>query len=167
LNLRGGSDADAWYAAEVRASRERLIEFYDIPLSPTRRPTRRQLLAVLEVLDRCRYPLLIHCKSGADRTGLATGLYLMQERGEPPDQAVRAFSLAFGHVPIGGPEHLHEPFLEYGAWLRTHHWAHSRERLRAWVEHDYQASDMAAQAPTITPGPRLQAHAHSKRSVTR
>ena len=77
---------------------------------------------LLDLFDSCRYPLLIHCKSGADRTGLASGLYLMARRGVPPGEALRAFSVLHGHFPIGGPEHLHEPIEEYAAWLRTGAW---------------------------------------------
>src|SRR4051794_5957964 len=129
LNLRGGSSQDHWYAAEVRATGERGIDFYDLPMSATRRPRRRELLILLDLFERCRYPLLIHCKSGSDRTGLATALYLMTRKNEPPDQALRAFALDYGHVPLFGPKHLHEPLQEYSAWLESHDLAHTPERF--------------------------------------
>jgi protein tyrosine phosphatase (PTP) superfamily phosphohydrolase (DUF442 family) len=109
LNLRGGSRADPWYAAEVDAARDLGIAFYDLPLGATRRPSRRELLLLLDLFDRCRYPLLIHCKSGSDRTGLASALYLMARRGVAPERALDAFSIGYGHFPIGGPQRLHEP----------------------------------------------------------
>src|SRR4029077_7746227 len=77
LNLRGGTPADWWYEAEVKAAQASGVWFYDFPLSATRRPTRRELLVLIDILKSCSYPLLIHCKSGADRTGLASALYLM------------------------------------------------------------------------------------------
>ena len=55
--------------------------YYDLPLSATRRPTRRELLQLIDLLETCSYPLLIHCKSGADRTGLASALYRLVRRG--------------------------------------------------------------------------------------
>jgi protein tyrosine phosphatase (PTP) superfamily phosphohydrolase (DUF442 family) len=155
LNLRGGSEADPWYAAEVRATRDLGVDFYDLPLSATQRPSRRELLVLLDLFGRCRYPLLIHCKSGSDRTGLATGLYLMVARGVTPQEALGAFSLLHGHVPIGGPQRLHEPFEEYAAWLHDRHLAHSPDRLRRWVEREYRADDTVAAVPPIEPGPRL------------
>ena len=158
LNLRGGSEADGWYAAELRASRQRGIDFYDVPLSPVRRPTRQELLAVLDVLERCRYPLLIHCKSGADRTGLVSGLYLMARRGESPEQALGAFSIAHGHIPIGGPEHLHEPFQEYDTWLKANHLTHSPQRFQTWVEHEYQPDEPSRHVIAVRPGPRPKPH---------
>src|SRR6185312_4758632 len=108
LNLRGGSDADPWYAAEVAATKRLEVDFYDLPLVATVRPSRKQLLTVLELLDRCKYPLLIHCKSGSDRTGLVSGLYLMSRKGVAPERAEGAFSLYYGHVPLLGTRHLHE-----------------------------------------------------------
>jgi len=157
LNLRGGSPADSWYAAEVRATSEQGVDFYDLSLSATRRPRRHELLILLDLFERCRYPLLIHCKSGSDRTGLATALYLMSRRGESPDLALRAFSLRYGHVPLGGPEHLHEPLEEYGAWLKAQDLVHRPERLRAWVEQVYVSDDPVHDVPSLQPGPRKPA----------
>jgi hypothetical protein len=158
VNLRGGSEADWWYAAEVRGARARGIDFYDIPLSAVRRPTRRELLLLLELFGRCRYPLLIHCKSGADRTGMVSALYLMDRRGVPPEEAMRAFSVAYGHFPVGGPEHLHEPFLEYAAWLKERSLGHSPARLRFWIEHEYRAEDAVPEMISVRPGPRARYH---------
>ncbi len=154
LNLRGGSFSDSFYAEEVRVTREQGVDFYDHFLSADRRPTRRELLVLLDLFDRCRYPLLIHCKSGSDRTALASGFYLMAKRGESPQQALRAFSLRYGHFAMGGTEHLHEPFLEYAAWLDRQHLANSPERLREWVEHDYVSQGASSTFQPLRPGPR-------------
>jgi protein tyrosine/serine phosphatase len=154
LNLRGGSDADPWYAAEVATTRRLGVDFYDLPLVATVRPSRKQLLTVLDVLDRCKYPLLIHCKSGSDRTGLVSGLYLMSRKGVAPDRAEDAFSLYYGHLPILGTRHLHEPFREYAEWLRSRQLAHTPERLRNWVARDYRAVDAYAEIVPLPTGPR-------------
>ena len=156
LNLRGGSDTDPWYADEVRAMRERKVDFYDLPLSATRRPTRRELLVVLDLLDRCRYPLLIHCKSGSDRTGLVSALYRLAILGEGPDRALEAFSVRYGHVGALGTERLHEPFEEYASWLKGRNLAHSPATFRRWVESDYRADDARIAYPPLAPGPRTR-----------
>ena len=158
LNLRGGSRADDWYEREVRVARERNVSFYDLPLSATRRPARRELLVLIDLLDRCPYPLLIHCKSGSDRTGLATALYRLVELRDPPEEALRAFSIAYGHVPLNGPQHLHEPLLEYGSWLKEQRIAHTPERFREWVAHVYHSDDPDEDAGVtpLAPGPRTR-----------
>lgn len=156
LNLRGGSTKDSWYADEVRTTGELGVDFYDLPMSATKRPTRRELLMLLDVFERCRYPLLIHCKSGADRTGLASGLYLMAARGASVDEAMGEFSIEHGHVPIGGPQRLHEPFREYKTWLKDRNLPHNRDRLRAWVEAEYRADDRPSRYEPPRVGPRIR-----------
>jgi protein tyrosine phosphatase (PTP) superfamily phosphohydrolase (DUF442 family) len=154
LNLRGGSRDDPYYANEVRLTAQRGIDFYDFPMSATRRPTRRELLVLLDLFERCRYPLLIHCKSGSDRTGLASALYLMAVSGKPPKQARRAFSVYYGHVPVGGTARLHEPFDEYQRWLASQGLSHSAAHFRSWVEHAYPADDRDAPILPLPTGPR-------------
>src|SRR5262249_53450948 len=130
LNLRGGSPSDSWYADEVRVTGESAVNFYDLPLSAIRRPTRRELLLLIDTFECAPYPLLIHCKSGSDRTGLASALYRLVRLGEPPERALDSFAYSHGHFPVGGPEHLHEPLLEYESWLRAQKLEHTPARFR-------------------------------------
>ena len=154
LNLRGGSDLDPWYHAEVKATRTLGVAFYDLPMAATVRPTRRQLLGVLDLFDRIAYPLLIHCKSGSDRTGLVSALYLMSRAGESPITAERAFSVYYGHVPLLGTRHLHEPLHEYANYLQVHNLSHTPARFRSWVEQDYRSDDPPGPVSPIASGPR-------------
>jgi hypothetical protein len=156
LNLRGGGPADSWYEGEVEAARSGGVSFYDFPLSATRRPARYELLVLIDTLRSCPYPLLIHCKSGADRTGLASALYLMLMPGLPPQQAEHAFTVEHGHVPLFGPEHLHEPLMEYAVWLSARGLAHSPDRFRDWVKNSYRSPDRPDDPPPLKPGPRLR-----------
>lgn len=157
LNLRGGSPRDWWYANEVATTRRLDVDFYDLPLSAERRPRRGELLRMIDLFGRCRYPLLIHCKSGSDRTGLAVALYRMMVEGTTPDEAMSAFNLWRGHVPAFGPERLHEPIREYAAWLRSHGLSHSPSRLRDWALREYSAPEEPAEEPApLRAGPRME-----------
>jgi protein tyrosine phosphatase (PTP) superfamily phosphohydrolase (DUF442 family) len=158
LNLRGGDRTDWWYDAEVKTAENHGVTYFDYPLSATRRPTRFELLVLLDVLERCPYPLLIHCKSGADRTGLASALYRMTRLGEPPEQAEGAFSLEFGHVPFFGPEHLHEPLDEYARWLKDNRRTHTAATFRDWVKDVYESPGPHVAPPALPPGPRPSSH---------
>lgn len=158
LNLRGGSQADRFYANEVETTRRLGIDFYDLPISATRRPSPRELLILTELLESCRYPLLIHCKWGSDRTGLVSALYRLVRQGVPPEQALDSFTLAHGHVPLFGPERLHEPLDEYAVWLRRQGLEHSADRFKDWLVHDYQGpggerADLPV--PRLAPGSRF------------
>lgn len=157
LNLRGGSSDDEFYQNEVGTADRLGLALYDLPVSAKRRPSRKDLLRILDVLDHCRYPLLIHCKSGADRTGLAVALYRLAVLGQGPRQAEASFTLLHGHIPFFGPQRLHEPVVEYQRWLERNHLAHSPDRFRSWVTWDYQDDDPpgALERPT-RPGPRAR-----------
>ncbi|WP_240911305.1 tyrosine-protein phosphatase [Paludisphaera soli] len=154
LNLRGGNPEDAWYVHEVRTAREAGVDFYDLPLSAVRRPTRRELLLLIDVITKTPEPLLIHCRAGADRTGLATVVYNLMILGQPPEAAIEGFTLYHGHVPLFGPQRLHEPINEYAAWLKSAGLAHTPERFRSWVRDDYRAEDPPADPPPFPAGPR-------------
>lgn len=154
VDLRGGSAGDAFYSREIEFSGGLGADFYDIPMSATRRPTRRELLRMVAVLDQARYPILFHCKWGADRTGLMAALYRLVKLGEPPEKALGEFSLSYGHVPLFGPQKLHEPINEYAVWLRDQDRSHEPQVFRGWLEKDYQSGDLFTDWPLVTPGPR-------------
>lgn len=156
LNLRGGSMRDSFYADEVQTTSRLGVAFYDLSMSATKRPSRAQLLAILDVFRKGPYPLLIHCRQGADRTGLASGLYLLSERNAPPNLAARQFTIRHGHVPVFGPEKLHEPFDEYAKYLADNQLEHTPERFHDWVAHEYVAEDALAAFQPIEPGPRVR-----------
>ena len=165
LNLRGGSARDDYYRDEVAAVDAAGAAFYDLPMAATRRPGRRELLGILDVLERGPYPMLIHCKSGSDRTGLADALYRLAVRGEPPEAALAGFSIWRGHVPLLGPERLHEPIAEYADYLRKAGLAHAPTRFRAWVEADYRDLAPTGPAPRVRPGPRARLADMSGRKI--
>lgn len=155
LNLRGGSPADSWYVDEVRNARAGGVAFYDLPLSAVRRPSRRELLFLIDALVNAPPPLLIHCRAGADRTGLAAVVYNLSVLGLPPEKAMGGFTILHGHFPILGPQHLHEPIDEYAAWLNAKGLEHEPSRFRRWVRDEYQAPDPSKDPRPITPGARF------------
>ena len=99
LNLRGPGPTQDWYIAEIEAARASGVEHFDIPLSATRELTDEQLEALMDILHRAPKPLLIHCKSGSDRTGLAGALYLYGIEGQPARLANRQLTALYGHLP--------------------------------------------------------------------
>ena len=154
IDLRGGSPGDAFYNREIEFSGGLGADFYDIPMSASRRPTRRELMRMIAVLDQARSPMLFHCKWGADRTGLMAALYRLVKLGEPPEKAMGEFSLSYGHIPFLGPQKLHEPVDEYARWLHERKRSHEPQVFRAWLEKEYQSDDTFTDWPLVAPGPR-------------
>lgn len=99
LNLRGAHIGEPWYDGEMTAARGLGLAHYDYPLSSKRFVTGGQIAALLAIVQRAPKPLLIHCRSGADRTGLVAALYEYAIAGASAADADRQLSLVYGHFP--------------------------------------------------------------------
>ena len=73
------------------------------------------LLDLLNELRTMPKPMLVHCKSGADRTGLAVTLYLHVLKNMPLDQARRALSWRYAHWKWGQAGIIHALLDTYAA----------------------------------------------------
>lgn len=99
LNLRGAHAGEAWYDDEIAAVHDLGIVHYDYPISAKRFVTRRQIAQILAIVRRAPKPLLIHCRSGADRSGLVAALYDYAIRGQSAADADGQLALVYGHFP--------------------------------------------------------------------
>jgi hypothetical protein len=102
----------------------------NIRLHARRAVKARQYLAVIRAMREIEKPFLIHCKSGADRAGLASVLYLLAVEGRPLDEARRQLSWRYLHLrwsKTGVLDHLLDLYAARNArdpigiedWLRT------------------------------------------------
>src|SRR5205085_4891759 len=99
LNLRGAHPGQAWYDEELAVSQPLGVAHYDYSLSAHRFVTGQQISELLGILRDAPKPLLVHCKSGADRTGLVSALYRYAVEHADAADADRQLSLAYGHFP--------------------------------------------------------------------
>lgn len=97
VNLRGASDRGAWLL-EKRACEACGVELIDLDMASRKPPKADKVDQLFDILVAAEKPMLIHCKSGADRAGLAAALYLMRFESVPVEQASRQLSLRFLHV---------------------------------------------------------------------
>jgi protein tyrosine/serine phosphatase len=102
VNLRGSHPGEAWYDEEVRSSQTLDLTHVDLALSAKRELTDTNIMALQRILQTTPRPLLLHCKSGADRTGLAAAFYLLDVQHMPPPQAAGQLSWRYGHLPCLG-----------------------------------------------------------------
>jgi len=100
VNLRGAGPGEAWYDEEVRTANDLGIRHIDFPMNARTELTQQQSLALIALLQSAPKPVLIHCKEGSDRTGLASALYLaaLAKAGEPASKA--QLSVRYGHIAI-------------------------------------------------------------------
>jgi len=99
LNLRGSEPERRWFEGEVAALDALQIGRIDISMVDYLIPEADVLDRLLDALRFADRPLLIHCKHGADRTGLACALFSLVVLGQPPHIAVRQLSMRYGHIP--------------------------------------------------------------------
>lgn len=102
LNLRGDNTGQPWYDEEVRTVREIGIQHLDVRLSAYQVLSVQQMDEIIRLIHKAPKPLLIHCGSGADRTGLVSALYRLS-RGQPADLASQELALRYGHTTVLAP----------------------------------------------------------------
>lgn len=95
LNFRG---VNHWgsYLLEVEACARNGITLLNGRLSSNTAPTREEIHTALALMQTAEQPMLMHCKSGADRAGLASVLYLLSN-GAGPNDAARQLSWKHAH----------------------------------------------------------------------
>jgi protein tyrosine phosphatase (PTP) superfamily phosphohydrolase (DUF442 family) len=114
VNLRGWRpDCGADALSRREAARLGLVHV-DAPLESRGAPHRVRLLRLAEIFQQMEEPVLLHCKSGADRTGLAAGLWLLLQ-GRSVAEASAQLSLRYGHVAAAKTGILDAFFAEYAA----------------------------------------------------
>ncbi len=134
INLRGlcknGSDALS------RDMAERLgLVFVDMALESRGAPHRDRILRLAEIYRTMSVPAVIHCKSGADRAGLAAGLYVLMAGGTTVE-AMEQLSLRFGHFRRARTGILDAFFLRYARE------GEGRKPFLDWVRHDYDEAGL-------------------------
>lgn len=97
VNLRGHR-ADCGSDGLGRAAAARLgLVHADQPLESRGAPHKDRLQNLIRLYRELPQPILIHCKSGADRTGLAAGVWHLLH-GRPAAEARRELSPRYGHI---------------------------------------------------------------------
>lgn len=97
VSLRGGREHGSWQLQREACERHglTLVEFV---LRSREAPSKETIRAAKDFFERLDYPALVHCKSGADRAGLAAALYLILHEGRSAAEAMRELSPRFGHL---------------------------------------------------------------------
>lgn len=98
LNLRGENRGSDWYDKEVATARRLGIRHIDFKMSARRGITKEEGWRLIRVMQQAPKPLLIHCESGADRSGLASALYLAAIKRTGEEIAERQLSFRYGHI---------------------------------------------------------------------
>lgn len=119
INLRGENSGSPWYDAEIAEAKQLGITHVDFRMSAKRELTQAEAAKLIAILDRAEKPVLIHCKAGADRSGLASALYMAAVAKLGEDAAERQISIRYGHIslPISSTYAMDRTFETLEPWL--------------------------------------------------
>jgi protein tyrosine/serine phosphatase len=123
-------------AASARAALGTGAAWWNVPFSATRTPSPETLLELWRVAEHAPRPMLIHCRAGVDRTGLASALVVLHDTGDLARARAQLSFLPHGHLAAFGTEKMDEVFDRYA----PHHGTMS---FPDWVTNVY--------APTVRP----------------
>lgn len=98
---------------EKRQARKAGVEYFDQTVKITELEL-SDAVRMVETLERAPKPVLIHCKAGADRTGMAATLYYYAFRGMPMHQAIQTgLRLRYGHLGEWNTPRIYEVLRQY------------------------------------------------------
>ncbi|MEL6373689.1 MAG: sulfur transferase domain-containing protein [Pseudomonadota bacterium] len=138
VNLRGMRVCGGQWLEEA-ACRKAGLELVTYQLRSRAAPSRAELHGVRDLLRRIEYPVLFHCKSGADRAGLMSVLFCHLHAGQPIEQARRQLSLRYGHIAQAETGIIDRFFDSYIAYNRA-----TPTPFFTWVDEVYDPQAMEA-----------------------
>jgi protein tyrosine phosphatase (PTP) superfamily phosphohydrolase (DUF442 family) len=151
VNLRG-TPRQSHYLFEEESCAALGLKMVNLHLHARRAAPRSELLALIETFRTAEKPFLMHCKSGADRAGLAAAIYLLAIEGRTVAEARRQLGPAYVHVRwsrTGICDHLLDAYeartargaIGFEDWIATEYdpvdleasFARKRARLMPWI----------------------------------
>ena len=136
ISLRG-KNLGSWNILEHHACAEAGIHIVNHALGSRRPPSRERILSLIEIFRSSEYPILIHCKSGSDRTGIAAGIYLCAIAKQPVEKAMQQLAGKYFHRQQGKAGILIEVFRDYQKRLEQ-----SPIEFEDWVRTEYDPESL-------------------------
>ncbi len=136
VNLRGPRVCGSYWLEQAACARHG-VALVDCQMRSRAAPSREELRRARDLFDRIEYPVVLHCKSGADRAGLMSVLYSHCKLNMPIAEAKAQLSWRFGHIrqaDTGILDHFFETYLGYAAQSPVAFWD--------WVENIYDPDEV-------------------------
>jgi protein tyrosine/serine phosphatase len=136
INLRGETESGS-YRLEKEACERLGMKLVNFKMGSRSAPHISEIKRFAELFNSVEYPILMHCKSGADRAGLASALYLHLKEGVPISEAKKQLTLRFGHIRQADTGVLDEFFERYLEDTRE-----TPMPFMTWVETRYNRDEL-------------------------
>ena len=138
VNLRGPRDDGGWQL-EAEACQKAGITLFDFTARSRAAPSKAMLHAAKSLFAEIEKPVLMHCKSGADRAGLMAALYLLVAENQPASVALRQLAWKYGHVKAAKTGLLDAFFAAYLPYEKE------GMAFYHWVDEIYDPEQLAAE----------------------
>lgn len=131
INLRGENLPYHWYQDESVTLKQLNVPLYNVRLSSYILPSMSQLRSLVTTLESAPKPTLIHCASGADRSGLASAMVILLHNGTI-NEAKQQTSWYYGAI---WPDSAGKLMLkQYISWLKQNHYQQSTAaEFKSWL----------------------------------
>lgn len=132
MRLNGGGPS---YLETYQPVVEYGLDFVHLPLSANRYPRKDELLGLWEAFETIEYPVLVHCRAGADRTGMASTIYVLQTTGDYDEAWGQLDFFPYLHLGWFGTDAIDEVFKMYKPF-------HGQMSFPDWVRNEYSYPGM-------------------------
>jgi undecaprenyl-diphosphatase len=135
ISLRRPKPEESWFNNEKEAARELGVGHHDIAMDLTFSPRIDHLIELRDLLENAPKPVLVHCRAGADRTGLAAVMAKLLDGSSSLDDARAQVSWKFHAVRENS---MGIPFFDaYVTWLESTGTEHSADQFNSWLDNEY------------------------------
>jgi protein tyrosine/serine phosphatase len=136
LNLRGANH-NAHYLAEKAWCDELGLDLHSVEMNARALVSRNRMIELITMFRTIPHPFVMHCKSGADRAGVASAIYLMVIAGTPVGSAKKMLSPWYFHI-----RNRHVGILDYMLECYEAHSATSGIDFETWVKTVYKPDEI-------------------------
>ena len=136
INLRGIRKDGGWLL-ENEACEKHNIKLVDFRARSRAAPEKDMIYKAEKLFKSIKYPALIHCKSGADRVGLASCLYLIGKRNYSTKEASKQLSIKHLHI-----KYAKTGILDYFFESAIKNRKNSPIEFISWVKNEYNQEEL-------------------------
>jgi protein tyrosine phosphatase (PTP) superfamily phosphohydrolase (DUF442 family) len=116
------------------------IDYVAIPLSASAPPPPDKLLQLWDAFEHAQRPLLLHCRAGVDRTGLAAALAVLHDTDDLDEARHQLALVPYGHLGWFGTGAMDDVIDRYAPW-------HGTMSFPDWVQGIYARQIAGEQVP--------------------
>ena len=141
INLRGDDDIPV-VQSEVDTLNRLGINYVSLRLPVKHLPSPEELRSLIEAVENAQRPLLIHCRAGADRAGLASCIAVMAIGHQSFESGETQISLRYWHFGLDSRTDVTGPAEIYEDWCHNNqHRTAGWKQFRKWAYETYSVAN--------------------------